>query len=280
MTTQGPCPKAGVIGWPVAQSLSPHIHGHWLSHYGLAGAYDLLPVAPENLPAFIAGMAEQGLVGANVTVPHKVAVLDLVDQVSDVAKAIGAVNTLYFDEDRLVGTNSDAFGFFENLREGAPSWQASGGPAVVLGAGGAARAVIFALLDAGVPQVRLTNRTIAKAQDLASHFGERVVAVAWEERETALSGANLLVNSTSLGMAGQPPLPLRLEDFPTSAVINDIVYKPLETELLRAGRLRGNPVVDGLGMLLHQARAGFKRWFGTDPQVTKELRRRLLDAAT
>lgn len=268
-------PRAGVIGWPVAHSRSPRLHGFWLKQHGLVGRYDKLPVPPEDLAAFIADLPkEPGFRGVNVTIPHKIAVLPLMAQVDDAARRIGAVNTVVVQPDgSLHGSNTDAFGFIENLKTDAPAgWKAANGPAVVLGAGGAARAVIVALLDAGVTELRLVNRSIEKAEALAAEFGKAILPVAWDERAQALAGANLLVNTTSLGMAGQPPLEIALDDLPPAALVNDIVYSPLVTDLLASAGARGNPVVDGLGMLLHQGRPGFEAWFGVAPAVTPELR--------
>ena len=269
--------RAGVIGWPVAHSLSPVIHSYWLDLYGLEGSYELLPVKPEKAHDFIRNLRRNGFVGANVTVPHKLVALEAADRVTDLAKRIGAVNTLYYEGDALVGTNSDAEGFYNNLLDGAPGWRAADGPTVVLGAGGAARAIICALLDGGVPNIRLLNRTRSKAEALISIDPARIEVADWETRNEALENANLLVNTTSLGMVGQASLDLDLALLPTQALVNDIVYKPLETDLLAAARARGNPVVDGLGMLLHQACAGFELWFGRKPKVTKELRAKVLE---
>jgi shikimate dehydrogenase len=268
-------PRAGVIGWPVAHSRSPKLHGFWLKQHGLVGRYDKLPVPPEDLAAFIADLPrEPGFRGVNVTIPHKIAVLSLMAQVDDAARRIGAVNTVVVQPDgSLHGSNTDAFGFIENLKADAPAgWKAAAGPAVVLGAGGAARAVIVALLDAGVTELRLANRSIEKAEALAAEFGKAILPVAWDERMQALAGTNLLVNTTSLGMAGQPPLEIALDDLPLAALVNDIVYSPLVTDLLANAKARGNPVVDGLGMLLHQGRPGFEAWFGVAPTVTPALR--------
>ena len=271
-------PHAAVIGWPVEHSLSPVIHGYWLRHYGIAGSYEKLLVSPEELSNVLSGLQDRGLVGANVTIPHKIAALQAVDRVTAVAERIGAVNTLYFDSGALVGDNSDAEGFAENLRANAANWLPASGPAVVLGAGGAARAVVVALLDAGVPELRLLNRTRARAEALAKDFGERLVVCDWQERDASLHGATLLINTTSLGMVGQPPLALQLDALPLAAVVNDIVYKPLETNLLAQARARGNRVVDGLGMLLYQARPGLQRWCGRLPAVTEALRAEILGA--
>ncbi len=263
---------AGVMGWPVDHSLSPRLHGFWLEHYRIDGAYLPLPVAPEHFERALRGLADAGFRGVNLTLPHKQAGLAACHQVEPLAERIGAVNTVVFQDGRLAGRNTDAFGFLENLRQGAPTWDAAAGPALVLGAGGAARAVAAALLDAGAPEVRLSNRTAARAEALARALGARVVPVAWEGRADALDGLALLVNATSLGMAGQPELDLDLGPLPAAALVTDIVYTPLETPLLARARARGNPAVDGLGMLLHQARPGFEAWFGVAPEVTAELR--------
>ena len=263
---------AGVMGWPVTHSLSPRLHGFWLERYCIDGAYLPLPVAPEHFERALRGFADAGFRGVNLTLPHKQAGLAVCHQVEPLAERIGAVNTVVFDDGRLEGRNTDAFGFLENLRQGAPAWDAAAGPALVLGAGGAARAVVAALLDAGAPEVRLSNRTAARAEALARALGACVVPVPWESRADALDGLALLVNTTSLGMAGQPELDLDLDPLPAAALVTDIVYTPLETPLLANARARGNPAVDGLGMLLHQARPGFEAWFGVAPEVTAELR--------
>ncbi len=263
---------AGVMGWPVTHSLSPRLHGFWLERYRIDGAYLPLPVAPEHFEHALRGLADVGFRGVNLTLPHKQAGLAVCHQVEPMAERIGAVNTVVFDNGRLEGRNTDAFGFLENLRQGAPAWDAAAAPALVLGAGGAARAVAAALLDAGAPEVRLSNRTAARAEALARALGARVVPVPWESRADALYGLALLVNTTSLGMAGQAELDLDLDPLPAAALVTDIVYTPLETPLLARARARGNPAVDGLGMLLHQARPGFEAWFGVAPEVTAELR--------
>ncbi len=263
---------AGVMGWPVAHSLSPRVHGFWLRQYRIDGAYVPLPVRPEVFPEAIRSLAQIGFRGVNVTVPHKQAALSVCDAVDAVARRIGAVNTVVFTEDRLHGSNSDAFGFVENMRAGAPDWQPAVGPAVVLGAGGAARAVVAALTDSGVPEVRVCYRSAERAQTLCREIGGPIVTVPWADREAALAEAAVLVNATSLGMRGQAPLDLDLARLPAAAVVTDLVYVPLETPLLAAARARDNRVVDGLGMLLHQARPGFAAWFGVSPAVTPELR--------
>ena len=263
---------AGVVGWPVTHSLSPRLHGFWLEHYRIDGAYLPLPIAPARFERTLRSLADAGFRGVNLTLPHKQAGLAACHEVEPLAERIGAVNTVVFEDGRLEGRNTDAFGFLENLRQGAAAWDAAAGPALVLGAGGAARAVATALVDAGAPEVRLSNRTAARAEALAWALGARVVPVPWESRADALDGLALLVNTTSLGMAGQPELDLDLGPLPVAALVTDIVYTPLETPLLARARARGNPAVDGLGMLLHQARPGFEAWFGVAPEVTAELR--------
>lgn len=280
MRLSGRARLAGVIGYPIAHSLSPRLHGHWLDSLEIDGAYLPLAIAPEHLHEAVRGLAHAGFRGLNVTVPHKRAVMALCHGVSEGARAIGAVNTLVFADGRIEGSNSDGFGFMQNLRAAAPSWTPGAGPAVVLGAGGAARAVIWSLLDAGVPEIRLTNRTRETADRLAAAFrdgaGGTVTVDDWAGGGQALAGAALLVNATSLGMVGQPPLRIDLTALAGDAVVTDLVYNPLETPLLAAARENGNPAVDGLGMLLHQARPGFAAWFGVEPPVDETLRRSVL----
>ncbi len=258
---------AGILGWPVAHSRSPRLHGLWLQRHGIDGAYVPLPVAPEHFATAIRGLVALGFQGANVTIPHKEAAFAICDEVHPTARRMGAVNTLVFREGRILGSNTDGFGFLENLRQQAPGWQASAGPAVLLGAGGSARAIAVALLEAGVPEVVLVNRTPARAEALAREVGGPIRVAT----TPPLASAALLVNTTSLGMQGQPPLVVDLAALPTSAVVADIVYVPLETPLLAAARARGLAAVGGLGMLLHQARPGFQHWFGPDPVVDAEL---------
>lgn len=268
---------AGVMGWPVAHSLSPRLHGYWLRHYGIDGAYVPLAVRPEDFPQAIRALVWLGFRGANVTLPHKETAYRLVDRADPLAERIGAVNTIIVAEDgTLEGRNTDAFGFLAGLRQQVPGWRAEAGPAVILGAGGGARGCLVALLDAGVPEVRLVNRSLTRVERLAAEYGAAVSVIPWTERGQALSEAALLVNATTLGMTGQPALDLDLQHLPPTAAVTDIVYAPLETQLLAAARARGNPVADGLGMLLHQGRPGFEAWFGVDPQVTDEMRRFVL----
>jgi shikimate dehydrogenase len=273
MTLSGTSKLAGVLGWPVSHSRSPRLHGYWLQHHGIDGAYVPLAVEPLNFSTAVRGLAQAGFQGANVTVPHKERAYALATSRDDFAARTGAVNTLVFGADgEIQGSNTDGFGFIENLRQGAPDLDLTRGPAVVLGAGGAARAILVALADAGAPEIRLTNRTRAKADQLVDDLGVTARVYDWHACEAALPDAALLVNTTSLGMAGQPPLDLALDRLPTGAAVNDIVYSPLTTPLLADAAARGNPVVDGLGMLLHQARPGFNAWFGVDPRVTDDLR--------
>jgi shikimate dehydrogenase len=269
---------AGVMGWPIGHSLSPCLHGYWLRHYGLDGAYVPLPVAPERLEEALRALPALGFRGVNLTIPHKEKALAVVDRTSHAARSIGAVNTIVVEGGELFGDNSDGFGFLANLEGGCAGWRAKTGPAVLLGAGGAARAVAVALLDAGAPELRLVNRTRSRAEALAGELSAPVQVLGWQERDLALDGAALLVNTTSLGMTHQPPLEIALDALPQSALVTDIVYAPLETSLLAAARARGHPVVDGLGMLLHQGRPGFRAWFGVDPEVTHGLRRVMLGA--
>jgi shikimate dehydrogenase len=264
---------AGIMGWPVGHSLSPRLHGHWLRRHGIDGAYVPFAVPPERLEQALRALPALGLRGCNLTIPHKEAALALVDRPTALARRIGAVNTVVVEADGgLAGDNTDGLGLIASLAAGCPAWRAEAGPAVLLGAGGAARAVTVALLDAGTPEVRLLNRTPDRAQKLAAGLDGPVTAVPWAERARALTGAALLVNTTSLGMIGQPPLVLSLDALPRTALVTDLVYTPLITPLLAVARAHGNPVVDGLGMLLHQARSGFRAWFGVDPVVDDELR--------
>lgn len=280
MIVTGKAALAGVMGWPVSHSRSPRLHGWWLRHYGIDGAYVPLSVPPERVVEAVRALPALGFRGANVTVPHKEAVIAGLDRLDPAARRIGAVNTIVVAPDgALEGRNTDGFGFVGNLRAGAPGRDLAAGPAVVLGAGGAARAILVALADAGVPEIRLVNRTEARARALAEELGGPIRAVAWDRRAHCLDGAALLVNTTTQGMAGHPPLDLALDALPGTALVTDIVYTPLETPLLAAARARGNAVVDGLGMLLHQARPGFEAWFGRAPEVTDGLRRFVLGEA-
>ena len=265
---------AGVMGWPVAHSRSPAIHNHWIRHYGLNGSYVLLPVQPELIGDAVRGLRALGFAGCNITIPHKVAAMPLVDRIEPLAARIGAINTIVVEKDgTLAGYNTDAYGYIQSLLDAQPGWRADAGPITVLGAGGAARAILVALAERGAKEIRLCNRSLDKAQALAAEFGAPIRAVPWEQREEALDGAALLVNTTSLGMKGQGPLEISLARLPQHALVSDIIYVPLETPLLAAARQRGNATVNGLGMLLNQARPAFQHWFGVMPEVTPELRR-------
>jgi shikimate dehydrogenase len=265
--------KAGVIGHPIAHSRSPLIHGHWLYALGIKGSYERFDVPPEALGSFIAALGSNGLSGCNCTLPHKEAVLRLADRVLPAAEAIGAANTLWFEHGKLCADNTDAPGFLANLDEEAPGWDKTLNQIVIIGAGGAARGILYALLQRGAASVRIANRSIQRAASLAEEFGPRVTPLAMEDVAAALPRTDLLVNTTSLGMKGQPPLMLDLAGLPGHAVVSDIVYIPLATPLLAAAKARGLRFSGGLGMLLHQAVPGFERWFGERPSVTPELRR-------
>ena len=271
MILTGAARLAGVMGWPVAHSRSPRIHGYWLEEKGIDGAYLPLAVRPEALDAALAGMVALGFRGCNLTAPHKEAALARMNTLSETARRIGAVNTVTVcDEGGLHGDNTDGFGFISHLRQEAPGWEPAA-PVTVLGAGGAARAVADALSDAGVAEIRLLNRTGERAAALADAAGSTVRPLPWEQREKALAGCGLLVNTTQLGQTGTPALDLALDRLPADAVVYDLVYAPLETDLLKAARARGHVGVDGLGMLIHQARPGFAAWFGVEAETTAAL---------
>ena len=264
---------AGLLGWPVAHSRSPVIHNHWLARHGIAGRYVLFPVPPEKLEAAVRGIATLGLRGCNVTTPHKQAIFPLLDRVDDLARRIGAVNTVVLEPDgTLTGFNNDGNGFIQSLRDADPRWRPDRGPIAVLGAGGAARAVVASLAAQGATEIRVANRTLAKAQEIADAVGPVVKVLRWDEREDALDGVSLLANATSLGMAGKPALDISLARLPKLAVVGDLIYIPPETPLLAAARQRGNITVNGLGLLLNQARPAFNAWFGVMPEITPELR--------
>ena len=270
MSLSGKALLAGVMGWPISHSRSPCVHGYWLEKYAIDGAYVPLAVVPDRFEEALKGLQAAGFRGVNVTVPHKEAALRACDTIDPDAERIGAVNTIVFGDDGSIqGSNTDAYGFIENIRQTA-AW--AGGVAVVLGAGGAARAICVSLIDAGATQIHLINRPKSRAESLAREFGNKIRVEDWKNRSNTLLNASLLVNTTSLGMTGQPPLDINLDVLPTAAIVNDIVYAPLETPLLATARSRGNITIDGLGMLLHQARPGFETWFGTDPEVTEAMR--------
>ncbi|MEM7613507.1 MAG: shikimate dehydrogenase [Pseudomonadota bacterium] len=272
-------PLAGVMGWPIAHSRSPVLHGHWLKRYGIQGHYVALGIAPANFEAAINALPVLGFRGVNVTIPYKEKILSLADAITDRAALIGAANTITFRPDgTLHADNTDGIGFLESVRSTAPEWDVRSGPAVVLGAGGAARAIISALLTSGAPEVRIANRTRQKAEMLAEHFGGRMVAVDWSKASEAFDGANTIINTTALGMTGKPPLPISFDAAVSGALAVDIVYTPLETQFLTNARAAGLATVDGLGMLLHQAVPGFESWFGQRPEVDADLHQAVLNA--
>ncbi|MBT8168411.1 shikimate dehydrogenase [Phaeobacter gallaeciensis] len=271
--TEHKIPLAGVIGHPIVHSRSPRLHRHWLQTYGLDGHYIPMDVAPENLEQVLRSLPKAGFVGVNITVPHKEAVMQIADQITDRATLIGAANTLIFLPDgKIHADNTDGYGFMENLRAGAPDWDPTSGPAVVLGAGGASRAVVSALCEVGVPEIILTNRTRLRADKLREDFGQRIRVVEWVQAGNVIEEAKLVVNTTSLGMMGQRELRVPLDGLQKDAVVTDLVYAPLKTNLLLEAEEAGCVTVDGLGMLLHQAVPGFERWFGERPAVDSATR--------
>ena len=272
---------SGVIGWPVGHSRSPALHGHWLARHGIAGAYVALPVHPDHLEQALRALPVLGFAGCNVTVPHKEAAFRLVDHLDRSAARLGAVNTILVRPDgTLEGRNTDGEGFLKHLQASAPGWVPTDRPVLVLGAGGAARAIAGALADIGVPEIRLANRTDARAESLAREFGPPLKAWPWADRDDGLAGCGLVVNTTQLGMKDYPALDIALDRLPGDGVVCDIVYSPLETALLADARRRGLVAVDGLGMLLHQARAGFAAWFGVEPEVDEALRQAVLGSSS
>jgi len=263
---------AGLLGWPVAHSRSPVIHNYWIARYGLQGRYVLFPVPPEQLAAALKGLAVLRMRGCNVTTPHKQAVMPLLDHVDPLAQRIGAVNTIVVEEDgSLRGFNNDGNGFVQSIRDAKPDWRPETGPITVLGAGGAARAVVASLAAQGAREIRVANRTYERARELETLLGPPVRSVRWEEREDALEGIALLANATNQGMAGKPPLDIALDRLPRTAIVGDLIYTPPVTPLLAAARARGNLTVNGLGLLLNQARPAFHAWFGVMPEITPEL---------
>ena len=275
-------PRAFVIGWPIAHSKSPIIHGHWLEKYGLDGSYEKVAVAPEALGDFVSSLKEQGFTGGNVTIPHKEALLKHVDVVHPTAKKLGAANTLWFEGGELHADTTDGYGFLANLDQGAAGWDKQDGSenrgkALILGAGGACRPIILGLIERGLEEITLVNRTRQRAEDIKALFtdldlGDKIRVEDWDDRSALCENVDLLVNTTALGMSGQPALEIDLSLLPERCLVTDIVYTPLKTDLLKQAEQRGNAIVDGLGMLLHQAVPGFEKWFGHRPEVTDELR--------
>ncbi|MFL4469378.1 shikimate dehydrogenase [Tateyamaria armeniaca] len=264
----GKIPLAGVIGSPISHSKSPQLHRHWLKTYGIPGDYIPMDVAAHDLPEVLRALPKAGFVGVNITIPHKETILEIADLVTDRATLIGAANTLIFRKDgKIHADNTDGYGFVENLKAGAPNWNPAAGPATVLGAGGAARAVVASLLDAGVPEILVTNRTRVRAEKLADDFGKRLTIIDWVQAGNILEESALVVNTTSLGMIGKPAMRVPLDGLRRGTVVTDLVYTPLKTDLLAAAEAAGCVTVDGLGMLLHQAVPAFERWFGQRPEV-------------
>jgi len=264
--------RAGVIGWPIEHSRSPTIHRYWLNELGIPGNYDKYPVRPEDFRQFAGTIGKNGFLGANVTVPHKEAAFETCDRRTEVAEALGAVNTLWRENGRLWGDNTDVAGFLANLDEATPGWDERARFAIVIGAGGGARGIIHALVSRGFQRVAVFNRTQARAETLAQHFGGTTVAMPYGDLAIELPDADLLVNASSLGMVGQPPLEVDVSALPERAVVTDAVYVPLRTPLIEVASARGLRVAEGLGMLLHQAAPAFARWFGKRPVVTPALR--------
>jgi shikimate dehydrogenase len=283
MSTSSPFKLAGIMGWPVGHSRSPSIHNHWIKKHELNGAYVYLPVNPANaddLKAALKGLSVMGFAGCNLTLPHKVMALPMVDRLDATAKRMGAINTIVVEADgTLSGYNNDGYGYIQSLLVAKPDWQADAGPALIMGAGGAARAVLVSLAEKGVKDIRICNRTESHAHDLVAAFkddfaqnlGTKLTAVPWAQRHQALADVALLVNTTSQGMGSNPPLDINLDLLPKTALVSDVVYIPMETPLLKAAKARGNPTAGGLNMLLHQARPAFQKWFGVLPEVTPEL---------
>jgi len=278
MTNVAP-PLAGVVGWPISQSRSPALHGYWLKRYGIAGYYVPLGIAPQDFENGIRSLPRLGFRGVNITLPYKQTVLPLADKISDRAALIGAANTLIFrDDGGIYADNTDGYGFIENLRQNAPGWSARTGPCLVLGAGGAARGIVSALVTEGAPEIRIANRTRQRAEILKDQYGARITIVDWNRAADAMDGAMTIINTTSLGMTGQPDLNISFRAAPGAAIATDIVYNPLITPFLREAAASGLTTVDGLGMLLHQAVPGFRQWFEHSPEVDAELRDAVLAA--
>jgi len=272
---------AGVMGWPVMHSRSPLMHNYWMDQQGVAGTYVPLAIKPGDLGAALRALHPLGFAGCNLTIPHKLDAMTIVDEVDEVAEKIGAISCVVVRKDgSLFGTNNDWLGFIGNLKQRQPNWRADAGPIAVIGAGGGGRAVCYALLHEGATEIRLVNRTAQKAKAIAEQFGGPIQALPWDDRHEALDGVTMAVNVTSQGMDGQPALDLRLDNLPKSALAADIIYTPLETPFLAAARERGNPTVNGLGMLLHQGPPAWKKWFDLEPTVTAELRERMETSIT
>jgi shikimate dehydrogenase len=268
---------AGVMGMPVFQSRSPILHNYWIRKYGLRGAYGHFPVQVENIEAAIRGLSALGIAGCNITQPHKLMAMKLMDKLTPMAQRIGAINCIVVQPDgALHGFNNDGYGYIQSLKDKQPTWRADTGPITVLGCGGGARAVVISLLDEGAQEIRLINRTRAKAEELSAANPAVVKVFDWSERHAALEGAAMLVNTTNQGMYGQPALDIQLDALPKSALVSDLIYIPLETPLLAAARARGNVTTNGLGMLLNQAIPAFEAWFGVKPEITEELRQAVL----
>jgi shikimate dehydrogenase len=276
MTTPDRFLLAAVMGWPISQSRSPMLHNYWFAQHGLAGSYVPLAIRPEGLEAALRALPALTFSGCNLTIPHKQKAMKIVDEVDITAKKIGAISCVVARKDgSLSGSNNDWYGFTHNILEFVPDWRADAGPVAVMGAGGGARAVIYGLLERGAREIRLVNRTLARAQKLAEDFGGQIEVLAWDQRHDAVDGVAMLVNATSQGMIGQPPLDLELDKLPSSALVSDIIYIPRETPLIQAARQRGNRTITGLGMLLHQGIPAWKAWFGIEPKVTAELRAKI-----
>jgi len=267
---------AAVMGWPISQSRSPMLHNTWFAQHGLAGSYVPLAIRPQGLKAALRALPALTFSGCNLTIPHKQEAMKIVDEVDITARKIGAISCVVVRPDgSLSGSNNDWYGFTHNILEFVPDWRADAGPVAVMGAGGGARAVVYGLMERGAREIRLVNRTLARAQNLAKDFGGPIKVLPWDERHDAIEGVAMLVNATSQGMIGQAPLDLKLDKLPKDALVNDIIYIPRETPLIAAARGRGNRTVTGLGMLLHQGIPAWKAWFGIEPKVTAELRAKI-----
>jgi len=269
---------AGVMGWPIAQSRSPILHNYWIEKYNLNGRYVPLAVRPERLADAIRGLPALGFRGCNLTMPHKQLAMTMVDSLTDTAKRIGAINCIVVGDDgKMSGTNNDGNGYVLSVQEVAPHWKPSDGPIAILGAGGAARAIIVALLERGVKEIRLINRTFEKAERLAKEFGPAVKPLAWDKRSDAIGDVALLANATDQGMLGKSALDISLDKLSKQTLVSDLIYVPPETPFLAAAKARGNVTINGLGMLLHQARPAFQAWFGVLPEITSDLRTKIMD---